>query len=250
MNKVFVGMILAVCVLGMALVLLNERFSRKTETPAILQNAPTAEIVHRELVEPVAPPQIPQPEAAPVFQAAPEAAEEAAAALAPPVKEPEAAPEPASAALLAEANSVQLANEAQQPVQEPKLPPAEKPAEPAVQAPRHEPPRAQKPAAPRTITNFVVFARENGATVRLAGSSRLNYKSMTLDNPHRVVIDLDGDWQFPQRLAVPKNELVSSVRVGKIDGKTRVVVDLKQKPRLVRVIAAKNGDGLDLRVDR
>ena len=131
----------------------------------------------------------------------------------------------------------------------------------ATQAPRPQAPapaatQAKKPATgkekaggPRTITRFVVFSRDTGATVRLTGNGPLRYKSMNLENPDRVVIDLEGDWEVTPP-AVPKNPLVGTVRVGDMDGRTRIVIDLKGKPRSTRVIPAKTGDGVDVRVDQ
>ncbi|MBD5538895.1 MAG: AMIN domain-containing protein, partial [Desulfovibrio sp.] len=126
---------------------------------------------------------------------------------------------------------------------EPAAAPAKKTA-----APEKAPAQASA-AGPRTITRFVVFARDTGATVRLTGNGPLRYKSMNLENPDRVVLDLEGDWEV-KAPAVPKNPLVSAVRVGDMDGRTRIVIDLKGKPRTARVIPAKTGDGVDVRVDQ
>ena len=102
----------------------------------------------------------------------------------------------------------------------------------------------------KAITNFVVFARDKGATIRLGANNKIKYNSMTLEKPDRVVVDLDGDWQFPSTLPIPKNEMVNAIRVGKLGDKTRVVIDLKAKPRLSRMVEGQNGTNLDIRVDR
>ena len=49
---------------------------------------------------------------------------------------------------------------------------------------------------------------------------------------------------------MPANPLVSNVRVGKMSDKTRVVIDLKEKPRATRLVLAKDGNTLDVRVDQ
>ena len=62
----------------------------------------------------------------------------------------------------------------------------------------------------RSISRFVVFARDKGATVRLEGNAPLRYKSMNLTNPDRVVVDLVDSGR--SRLGrCPKNPLVSNV---------------------------------------
>ena len=98
---------------------------------------------------------------------------------------------------------------------------------------RPKSPGRKKAAAPRerNISRFVVFARDKGATVRLEGNAPLRYKSMNLTNPDRVVVDLDGQWQI-KAPGVPKNPLVSNVRIGKMADKTRVVIDSRQNPKI------------------
>ncbi|WP_308622083.1 AMIN domain-containing protein, partial [uncultured Desulfovibrio sp.] len=151
---------------------------------------------------------------------------------------PPAAPK-ASSATAAENAPQQATDGAQrQPAPARAAAPAKKPAE-----------REKAATGRRAITRFVVFARETGATVRLTGNGPLRYKSMNLDNPDRVVLDLEGDWEV-KAPAVPKNPLVTAVRVGDMGGRTRVVIDLRAKPRSARVIPAKNGDGVDVRVDQ
>ena len=122
---------------------------------------------------------------------------------------------------------------------------------PKAEKAKTEKPRAGKAAAPRerNISRFVVFARDKGATVRLEGNAPLRYKSMNLTNPDRVVVDLDGQWQI-KAPGVPKNPLVSNVRIGKMADKTRVVIDLKAKPQNTRFVLAKDGNTLDVRVDQ
>lgn len=112
-------------------------------------------------------------------------------------------------------------------------------------------PETAKSGGSHDVKKFVVYARENGATVRVVGAGSMAWRSMTLDNPPRVVLDLDGEWKFPANPGIPKNDIVTNVRIGKSSGnKTRVVIDLKEKPKSARVIGAKDGDGFDVRVDK
>lgn len=253
MNKVFLGLILAVCVLGMALVMLNDRLGRKPEP----RPAPVAESARQTM-------RVPEEIAAQARDM-----ELAEAALAPPAErerdgqagtipgrpdfKPEApdmaepAPKPAPAAPkpLPPAKTETAARP------EPAIKPEPRPA--AEPAARPEPPKtaAANPAAgEKSATKFVIYARDKGATVRMGGNARMDYSSMTLENPNRVVVDLAGDWKFPPNPGIPKNELVSAVRVGQNGDKTRLVIDLKLKPRKVLLVPFKNGTGVDVRLDR
>lgn len=337
MNKVILGLILAVCVLGMALVMLNERLGRKNDysvSPTQMSDSGFSQDsnLSREKVD--------VPTGSSHLGTSPEIADaariaeknEARAALAPLTIQP-ASPSEREIGLEQErealrlAAEVQLSSEAATPKQSlpekaveqpPRLPerpartpdetknsvkqpdpkkfeqhqkprmvtelpgkkvstsveavdkprPAQavekpKPVPAAVDKPKAEKPVAEKPKASQTpeknrqpatqqdVKRFVVYARENGATVRISGNNSMAWRSMILDNPPRVVVDLDGVWNFPPNPGVPKNELVNNVRVGKTsDNRTRVVIDLKQKPKNARVIGAKDGEGIDVRVDK
>lgn len=254
MNKVFLGLILTVCILGMALVMLNDRLGRKT-----IQPRPQASMEAQA------------PEVTPAeIEAAARARELAEASLAQGPREPEPASEPARGitepAPIPDRNVEAEANvpPQRQPesVREPPKPAApalaQKPAEPApvpTPAPPQAPPReekvvkAEKPSG-NTITRFVIYARDKGATVRLGGNGKMDYSTMTLTDPDRIVVDLPGGWKFPPHPGVPKNELVSAVRVAQSGDKTRVVIDLRQPARKVVLVPFKNGDGVDVRVDK
>ena len=280
MNKVILGLILAVCLLGMALVALNERLGRKSEAPldgpAEVADAadPRALEEERRLAAEVAarargfensearealapprpadaspmpprltPPGEPRPEPEPGAQAVPKPKPA-------PVPAPEARPEPR-----AEAMPERAPEPRPEAKPEPRpAPKAETKPEPKPRAPeRAEAPKAQeKPAAKgaRVVNKFVVYSRENGATVRVGGAAPMQPKSMLLENPDRLVIDLNGEWELPEKPGVPKNDLVSGVRVGKTASGSRLVLDLKAKPRVWRLIPARNSDGFDVRVDK
>lgn len=280
MNKVILSLLLAVCILGMALIMLNERLGRKSEPVP----APSA-----EASEPAAPgsgsglPPLPADAAQDGF-AAPAAPQEAAreepklpplprddaAESAPVVEEvSERAPMPPAApvapgpqaAARENMNASSAMERTTQSAKTESSAPAraetkkeERPAQtdkPKAEKAKTEKPRTEKAAAPRerSISRFVVFARDKGATVRLEGNAPIRYKSMNLTNPDRVVVDLDGQWQI-KAPGVPKNPLVSNVRIGKMADKTRVVIDLKAKPQNTRFVLAKDGNTLDVRVDQ
>lgn len=119
--------------------------------------------------------------------------------------------------------------------------------EAAVSKPQEK--KQARPATPsRTVTRFVVYARESGATIRLVGSSPIRFKEpFALKAPDRVVVDLVGDWKI-KAPGVPKNPLVTNIRLGKMDNRTRVVIDMSG-PAKVRYTLSKDHKQLDVRVD-
>ncbi|MDE7240628.1 AMIN domain-containing protein [Desulfovibrio sp.] len=288
MNKTIFFLILAVCILGMALILLNQRLGRAPEPRPTARSEQTV-VADTPMTEPAPEYPVPAPSPAPSLtpSLAPSLAEDAprlpdalpraveraaesereasaaaAAALAVEQKEASAALHGAPAAptpqdiptppAAAPAPPAQPKAAAAPPRETAPRPAAETPRQPAqdrAAAPAKKGGAQEKASGTRAITRFVVFARDNGATVRLTGNGPLRYKSMNLENPDRVVLDLEGDWEV-KAPAVPKNPLVSAVRVGDMDGRTRIVIDLKGKPRTARVIPAKTGDGVDVRVDQ
>lgn len=278
MNKVFIGLILAVCVLGMALVMLNDRLGRKPDQ----RSAPPA----AETVQPSRTPE--------EIAATARAMELAEAALAPPPERDRVQDVEDEAGQTGAVGQSATSESSKPPIKsdslpkpepvakpEPVPPPAHNLAEAQKPEPRHEvaaKPEAKAEIKPKseskperataakdakggkdardakdggkTATKFVIFSRDKGATVRVAGNGKLEYSSMTLENPDRVVVDLTGDWKFPPNPGVPKNDMVSAVRVGQNGDKTRLVIDLKGKPRKVVLVQHKGGDGVDVRVDK
>lgn len=284
MNKVILSLILAVCVLGMALIMLNERLGRKSE-PA---SAPAAESAVAAPdgsagLSPLQREQNPNALGSPADPGREQAREEAAPSPLP------AAPQAGQDLPIVERDIPQApAPETTPPEPQtdaglPPLPPAAPAAEktpadtvaaqqkkpvPAAQAEkskteksRTENPRTEKTAndnasaaakaagGERSISRFVVFARDKGATVRLVGTAPIRYKTMALTNPERVVVDLEGQWQI-KAPGIPKNALVSNVRIGKMADKTRVVIDLTEKPARSRFVLSKDGNTLDVRLDQ
>ncbi|MDR3319414.1 MAG: AMIN domain-containing protein [Desulfovibrio sp.] len=107
---------------------------------------------------------------------------------------------------------------------------------------------SQKAIEPQQSVKLVVFARDKGATVRLISDKPIRYQTMTLTNPDRLVVDVEAI-EGLKAPGVPKNSLVSNVRLGKIDGKTRIVIDLTAKPGTARLILSGEKDTLDVRLD-
>lgn len=277
MNKAFIGILIAVCILGMALIMLNEWKSSKNDpepaSPALEASPATPGELPPHTGSSLTPP-VPGQTPAPAPSETVPAAEAPAATpssealergfafndteAVPPQDMPlpvtegagrpaqDVPPQPALGSGAASeppaAPSVPAATETRQP------PAAE--AEPAAPEKKEEK-KAEKPAPAakaRTVTRFVVFARETGATVRIEGSSPIEYKYLPLENPPRVAVDLMGEWTV-KAPGVPKNPAVTNVRLGKLDGRTRVVIDLTG-PGKIRHILSKDRKRLDVRIDR
>lgn len=96
-----------------------------------------------------------------------------------------------------------------------------------------------------------VFVRENGVTVRVQLPATIRYKKLRLSNPERIAVDLEGIFRALRVPGVPENPLVSNVRLGfQANNMTRVVVDLKDKPRRERITLSEDMHYLDIRVDQ
>lgn len=296
MNKVILSLLLAVCVLGMALIMLNEKMHKPEQAPiaqtSINQQAADLGVDSQTGPEAALPSpgdaQAPKPNggAQPYLPPLPVESDHSPAPggalhlgdktpykaesvpVHPPLPEPvkhkadlSGAPEKSSDAAKSETASTAAAGASgasAAPVQSgasaaPAAPEKVRTPEKAAPAEKPAPTNTEKvaKAAPQKleITRFVVFARDKGATIRLVGTAPLNYKNMTLNSPERLVVDLDGKWQA-KAPGVPKNPVVTNVRLGKMDGKTRVVIDLSGKPANVRYVLSKGKLSLDIRVDQ
>lgn len=261
MNRTLVLLILGVIGLAMALLMYNQKSSeQQAKAPSIAQ-APSA--------PQSAPPQntaLPPRSSAP---AAPPAAQQAS----PP--RPQAPEVPAQASSSANQTTGQVPGHAQgippwaaampegaalpKPVPTPDNPdvsqgspaPATSAASPATHtatSPAASP--ATSPAvgkvAPRTIRKITVTGTDTDSLVRILGTDGMQYKTMHLKNPERVVVDLDGAWTV-KAPGVPTNKYISNIRIGKQRDKTRIVIDLRQTPENVRFV--KQGtDTLDVRI--
>lgn len=335
MNKIIMGLIVAVCVLGMALIMLNEKLGRKpdpasvaTEAPSVSTSEgpgsaglpsgrPATEDMMTSLPAPspspapsLTPPPAPvapvaEAPAAPAFSFGGET-DTAPATLpplpqtTPPAPEPVQAPAPEVEAPLPSASPVPVpplpeerkdvpvpslasnvvaAHEREAAADTPREAPEKPKAAPAPgkkeekardskadvetakaestreesrkkETPRKEaaPAKAKASSAEKSVERFVVYAREDGATVRIVGNANISYKPMVLTGPDRVVVDLDGDWDI-KAPGIPKNDLVTNVRIGKLNGKTRVVIDLNSSAK-TRYTLSKDRRMLDVRVDK
>ncbi len=114
-------------------------------------------------------------------------------------------------------------------------------------------PNEVKPASPKPSQNTAKEVRKitvstigDGVTVRIDSVQRPDYTSLRLNNPERIVLDFEGIWKV-KAPGVPNNEFVSNVRIGVQKKGTRIVIDLKKSPASIRYL--KYGDtGLDVRI--
>lgn len=216
MNKIFLWIVLAVIILGLLLILLNTRMGQSGDAPVPADNSVSAPV---KPAPPVAQPPLP------VTPGTPADGEKLAAAG---VKPSPAAVERGFAFETGEETPAT----------------AEKPAPKPQPAPRKAAPAPKN----QTITNFVVFVRDGGATIRLDASSPIRFKHLELTSPSRVVVDLHGTWKLSEP-GVPKGEMVKDVRLGKKGSDTRIVIDLHAKAK-TRYILTKGKKRLDIRLDK
>lgn len=248
MNKIFLWIVLAVIILGLLLILLNTRMGQSGDAPVPADNSVSAPV---KPAPPVAQPPLPVTPGTPAdgenlaaagVKPSPAAVERGFAfetgEETPTTAESPAPASPGTTPLTAAAHDEKA--------------PAAAPAAPAAPA---EVKKAEKPApkpqpAPKnqTITNFVVFVRDGGATIRLDASSPIRFKHLELTSPSRVVVDLHGTWKLSEP-GVPKGEMVKDVRLGKKGSDTRIVIDLHAKAK-TRYILTKGKKRLDIRLDK
>ena len=248
MNKIFLWIVLAVIILGLLLILLNTRMGQSGDAPVPADNSVSAPV---KPAPPVAQPPLPVTPGTPAdgeklaaagVKPSPAAVERGFAfetgEETPATAESPAPASPGTTPLTAAAHDEKA--------------PAAAPAAPAAPA---EVKKAEKPApkpqpAPKNqpITNFVVFVRDGGATIRLDASSPIRFKHLELTSPSRVVVDLHGTWKLSEP-GVPKGEMVKDVRLGKKGSDTRIVIDLHAKAK-TRYILTKGKKRLDIRLDK
>ena len=234
MNKIFLWIVLAVIILGLLLILLNTRMGQSGDAPAPADNSVSAPVTP---AQPVAQPPLPVTPGTPAGE---ETTGTAAGGAAP------AAPGTAPLTAAAHDEKAQLATAPAPaaPAAPAEVKKAEKPAPKPQPAPRKAAPAPKN----QTITNFVVFVRDGGATIRLDASSPIRFKHLELTSPARVVVDLHGTWKLSEP-GVPKGEMVKDVRLGKKGSDTRIVIDLHAKAK-TRYILTKGKKRLDIRLDK
>lgn len=246
MNKIFLWIVLAVIILGLLLILLNTRMGQSGDAPAPADNSVSAPVTP---APPVARPPLPVTPGTPAdgeklaaagVKPSPAAVERGFAfdtgEETPATAESPAPAGPGSAPLTAAAHD-EKAPSAPAPAPAAEVKKAEKPA-----------PRPQPAPKNQTITNFVVFVRDGGATIRLDASSPIRFRHLELTSPARVVVDLHGTWKLSEP-GVPKGEMVKDVRLGKKGSDTRIVIDLHSKAK-TRYILTKGKKRLDIRLDK
>ena len=249
MNKIFLWIVLAVIILGLLLILLNTRMGQSGDAPVPADNSVSAPVTP---APPVAQPPLPVTPGTPAdgeklaaagVKPSPAAVErgfafETGEETTAPTTGSTAPAGPGSTPLTAAAH-----DEKAQPAPA-EVKKAEKPAPKPQPAPRKAAPAPKN----QTITNFVVFVRDGGATIRLDASSPIRFKHLELTSPARVVVDLHGTWKLSEP-GVPKGEMVKDVRLGKKGSDTRIVIDLHAKAK-TRYILTKGKKRLDIRLDK
>ncbi len=111
-------------------------------------------------------------------------------------------------------------------------------------------PAAKQASQGKVRPGIRIFSRASGATVRIACGRKLQYRTLLLKGPDRLMVDLTGD--FPQLAApaVPRNSMVSNIRLGRYPGRTRVVIDLRQAPGKHAVTLSSDRQSLDIRFEK
>ena len=255
MNKIFLWIVLAVIILGLLLILLNTRMGQSGDAPVPADNSVSAPV---KPAPPVAQPPLPVTPGTPAdgenlaaagVKPSPAAVERGFAfetgEETPTTAESPAPASPGTTPLTAAAHDEKAPAAAPAaPAAPAEVKKAEKPAPKPQPAPRKAAPAPKN----QTITNFVVFVRDSGATIRLDASSPIRFKHLELTSPSRVVVDLHGTWKLSEP-GVPKGEMVKDVRLGKKGSDTRIVIDLHAKAK-TRYILTKGKKRLDIRLDK
>lgn len=98
-----------------------------------------------------------------------------------------------------------------------------------------------------TISGIIVYATQEGATVRINGKDLPPCKVMHLKNPERLVLDMYATCNATVP-GIPANRIVGQIRIGK-QGKdtSRIVIDLKEA-NVSSKLVSKNANTLDVRL--
>ena len=256
MNKIFLWIVLAVIILGLLLILLNTRMGQSGDAPAPADNSVSAPV---KPAPPVAQPPRPLKPGTPAdgeklaaagVKPSPAAVERGFAFETGEETTATTAGGPAPAAPGTTPLTAATHDEKAQPATAPS--PAAPEAVKKAEKPAPKPQPASRKAAPapreQAITNFVVFVRDGGATIRLDATSPIRFKHLELTSPSRVVVDLHGTWKLSEP-GVPKGEMVKDVRLGKKGNDTRIVIDLHAKAK-TRYILTRGKKRLDIRLDK
>lgn len=256
MNKIFLWIVLAVIILGLLLILLNTRMGQSGDAPAPADNSVSAPV---KPAPPAAQPPLPVKPGTPAdgeklaaagVKPSPAAVERGFAFDTGEETTPATTGGPAPAAPGTTPPTAATHGEKARPATVPAPAATEtvKKAEKPASKPQPASPKEAPAPKDQTITNFVVFVRDGGATIRLDASSPIRFKHLELTSPSRVVVDLQGTWKLSEP-GVPKGEMVKDVRLGKKGNDTRIVIDLHAKAR-TRYILTKGKKRLDIRLDK
>lgn len=105
----------------------------------------------------------------------------------------------------------------------------EKPVQTQVQSP------AEKPQTPATASTSLgsgkiiacgLHFEGSGMLLRIEGDSPMPVKYFILTSPERLVVDLPGSWKNLKAPAVPSNNIVKAIRIGRQGNADRLVLDL------------------------
>lgn len=111
--------------------------------------------------------------------------------------------------------------------------PASRPEQPAAQSAsrpaRQVPATASVSRGRGSIVELSLQFRGRGMALVIEGDGPLPARHFVLTAPDRLVVDLPGSWRNLKAPAVPSNNLVKSVRLGRHDDADRLVLDLKTK---------------------
>lgn len=88
-----------------------------------------------------------------------------------------------------------------------------------------------EPAASHKMESMIFEYQDTDMLFILNADSEFKYKSFQLASPHRLVIDILGEWTGINLPNVPSNRLIKGIRSGKTERGRRIVLDLKQTPK-------------------
>lgn len=106
-------------------------------------------------------------------------------------------------------------------------------------------------AAATYIKNMRVGNQTGGARVVFDMNKNINYHVFLLDNPRRIVIDLD-DAEIGKLLTKVNNQVVDKVRIGKMEGNNKRIVLEISRPAIAKktfVLAPQSGQDWRLVID-
>lgn len=114
---------------------------------------------------------------------------------------------------------------------------------------KSEQPKEEKHGLQQGKLKSIYFKEVNSRT-RISldlGGSPLAYTSFFLKDPNRLVVDIQGKWDyFGPTVLKPENPIFSRFRIGIYDDKIRMVMDLKG--HTPAPVISKTGSGLDIDV--